>query len=287
MIPVVEVDSRLTGRRGVSVAFADFCPPLSSDRDGYVSLLQQIIAHGQERGWKYLECRGGLELIGSIPSSVSFFGHSLDLRQGEDALFKGFESSMRRSIRKAETAGVKVEFSQEREAMQQFYRLHCQTRQKHGVPPQPVAFFESIHRQILEKGQGTIALAKSNGLLAAASVFFQLGSKAIYKYGASDMALQHLRANNVLMWEAIRWHARKGASELHFGRTSVANEGLRRFKLNFGTAEHELRYFRYDFKQGNFLSGQEAPPDWKNRVCSLLPVPVLRLAGRLLYRHMS
>ena len=38
----------------------------------------------------------------------------------------------------------------------------------------------------------------------------------IYKYGASDERHQNLRANNRVMWEAIRRHAADGFAILDF-----------------------------------------------------------------------
>ena len=34
-------------------------------------------------------------------------------------------------------AGVKIDFETGAEAVNAFYSLHCQTRRKHGLPPQP------------------------------------------------------------------------------------------------------------------------------------------------------
>ena len=48
---------------------------------------------------------------------------------------------------------------------------------------------------------GFVALASYSNRVVAGAVFFHFGSKAIYKYGASDRNYQHLRANN-LGW---RW----------------------------------------------------------------------------------
>lgn len=287
LIPVVEIRSPLTGCRGVSLPFADCAPPLNLNRVGYRQLLQQVIAEGSKRGWKYLECRGGYELLDEVPSFMAFHAHILDLSIGQDQLFRKFEGRVRNAVRKAESMGVKIEISDSLQAVKDFYRLHGQTRRRHGVPPQPFQFFQNVYREILAKGNGIVALAKFQGAAVAAAVYFHLGRKAVYKYSASDKAAQQLRPNNLLMWEAIRWYAQAGCAEMHFGRTSLSNEGLRLYKRGFGTREEELHYIRYDFRKSSFLSGSEPAPGWPNRVCSLLPVPVLRLAGGLLYRHIS
>jgi hypothetical protein len=72
---------------------------------------------------------------------------------------------------------------------------------------------------------------------------------------------------------------------LHLGRTSLANAGLRRFKLAWGAREQIIEYVRYDLKLRAFVAGKDDAFGWHNRVFRLLPIGVLRLIGTLLYRH--
>ena len=121
----------------------------------------------------------------------------------------------------------------------------------------------------------------------AGAVFFHFGKTAIYKFGASHKAFQHLRANNLVMWEAIKWHARRGLGMLDFGRTSLENEGLRRFKLGWGTQERLIDYFRYDQRKAGFVTARDESAGWHNRIFRMLPVPLSRLIGATFYRHVA
>ena len=285
ILPLMEVNSWLTGRRGIALPFTDDCEPLYSDAVAIRRLIQLAMAFGRTRGWKSVEWRGGRELFGEAPASLSFYGHSLDLEEEEDRMFARLESSVRRAIRKAERSGVIVTVSQSLEATKAFYLLQCKTRKKHGLPPQPFVFFRNIFEQILSKNLGMIAIASCQQRPIAASVFFQLGARAVYKYGASDESFQHLRGANVVMWEAIKWHARNGGKTLHLGRTSIGNEGLRRFKLGWGAGEQKIEYVKYDLRKNRFITETDEATGWYNRVFNLLPVGLSRLIGALLYRH--
>jgi lipid II:glycine glycyltransferase (peptidoglycan interpeptide bridge formation enzyme) len=121
----------------------------------------------------------------------------------------------------------------------------------------------------------------------AAAVFFIMGTRAVYKFGASATESLSLRGNNLVMWEAIRELSRRGVERLDFGRTSKDNEGLRRYKAGFGAAEREIPVCRYDFRARAFVPGRDRAYGWHNRVFRLLPLPLLRLAGRLLYPHLT
>jgi GNAT acetyltransferase-like protein len=287
LLPVLEVSSPITGRRGVSLPFTDECPPLISGPVTAEALLQQAIEFGRSRKWRYFECRGIERSAIAAPPSISFCGHHLELAGGEDRLFADFDSSVRRAIRKAEKAGVQVEVANTLDAIQTFYALHCKTRKRHGLPPQSFLFFRQIQEHILSRGQGFVVLGRFEGRPIAAAVFFHLGSQAIYKYGASDPAFLHLRANDLVMWKAIRWHSRGGYTSLHFGRTSTGNEGLRRFKRGFGAAEDTIHYFRFDYRRNSFVTSRDRAQGGLNAVFGLLPLRLLRMMGSVMYKHLS
>ena len=112
-----------------------------------------------------------------------------------------------------------------------------------------------------------------------------MNRRALYKYGASDEAFQHLRGNNLVMWEAIRWLRRLGVTTLHFGRTSLGNEGLRRFKLGWGVREEMIEYVKFDYKRNQFVQEADAAAGWHNRFFRIMPSCLSRLTGAMLYRY--
>ena len=89
------------------------------------------------------------------------------------------------------------------------------------------------------------------------------------------------------MWEAIKWMAHRGLTELAFGRTSASNEGLRRYKQGWGTREYGIPYIKYDFRKQSFVTDADRSVGWHNRVFGLMPAPLSRLAGKILYRHIA
>lgn len=287
LLPVMEVNSWLTGKRGVSLPFTDECEPLAAEPGAFPHLFQAARACAKARSWKYLECRGGRPLLGDVPASTSFWGHRLDLGAGEDALFARVESSTRRAVRKAGESGLSIEFSCSLDAVRVFYGLLRKTRKRHGLPSQPFGFFQNIHRHVLAQNQGCVVLARHDGVAVAGAVFFHAGKTSLYKFGASDESFQHLRANNLVMWEAIKWHARQGFSSLDFGRTSLGNEGLRRFKLGWGTQERRIDYVRYDCRADGFVTARDDASGWHNRIFKILPSFMSGLIGAVLYKHVA
>ena len=286
LLPVMEVNSRWTGRRGVSLPFTDACGLLGGNEGRAEGLYEAAMKLGKERGWRYLECRAKSSEWPGATTSLAFHGHVVDLRRPEGEIIDSFEPSVRRSIRKAQGAGLRVEFGTSLDSIRAFYALHCLSRKRHGVPPQPFRFFENIAKHVLGPN-GFVASAWLERKVLAAAVFFHWGQRAFYKFGASDYRFQHLRANQLVMWEAIKQCAELGCASLHLGRTSLANQGLREFKLRFGAREEPIEYCRYDFRRQSFVKDVDRAEGWANRVFRLFPSPVFRMAGQVIYPHLS
>jgi hypothetical protein len=118
-------------------------------------------------------------------------------------------------------------------------------------------------------------------------VFFHQGSRATYKYGASDSDHQDSRANHLIMWRAVQWYSSNGYSTLNFGRTSLGNEGLRRFKSSWGAVERGLSYFRYDYAKRTFSSPEDRATGWHTPLFRNLPLFLSRWVGSCLYKHIA
>ena len=288
LIPLMEVQSLFTGRRGVCLPFSDACEPLIFDPESIGIVTDQLVRFARERHWKYLEVRGGKSFRLTARPVVQFYGHTLDLRSGTEELITRFASPVRRAIRKAERSGVNVRIVRNRQAIGDFYQLHVQTRRRHGLPPQPASFFLSIYEHIIKSGLGFIVLAQRGSRPIAAAIFFCFGKNALYKYGASDKRFQELRANNLVMWQGIQFLARNGAEKLHFGRTEQENEGLRRFKLSWNTQEETIDYFRFDPSGRQCLApARSHDSGLHKKVFGRLPLMFNRLAGSMIYPHLD
>lgn len=287
VLPVMEVRSGWTGTRGVSLPFTDDCEPCCEDPSAFQRLFRHAQRLGRERGWRYLECRGTEKLLPDTLPSLRYYGHRVDLSGNEDTLFRRFDGAVRRAIRKAERSGLRVELSDSPQAVRDFYRLFCVTRKRHGLPPQPREFYDNIRKHVLLRGLGTILLVR-HGQTAVAGVLFLHGpGTVIMKFAASDLSFQHLRINNLALWQAMKHYQRLGYTSLDFGRTSITNGGLRNFKRRWGAAEHPINYHRFDIRKSTFVSSEDATNSSTLVLFQHLPVAVSQLAGRILYRHMA
>ncbi len=286
VVPMMKVASSFTGRRFVSLPFSDCIDPIGEKGTDFAPLLKLMIEQARNQGCKYIEWRSRQALFPNEPVWNTYYGHALPLDENEDSTLRQLSSNTRRNIQKAERENVLVQFGEDLNSVQEFYQLHCRTRKIHGVPPQPFNFFRKIWEHVIRGGRGFVILARHHGNCIGGAVFFHFAHGAIYKFGASDKRHQAVRANNLIMWEAIKWCHRNSIVSLDFGRTDLSAEGLRRFKLGWGCAEFPILYYRFDLSRNQFLAGTDRQLPFTGLV-RRMPVFLLRQAGKLIYKHIA
>ncbi len=286
LFPLMEVKSIFTGHRAVSLPFTDYCTPIL-DPSTFFDTFSKIAQYGAEQGWKYIDIKVPVGYLEDKISYLPSYRHILDIDQSMESMVSNFGSSHRRNIKKANKQQLEIVFSNSLNSVLQFYKLNCLTRKMHGLPPQPLHFFKNVHEFIIGKNYGMVVKAIYKGKVIAASVFFHLHKKAIYKYGASDYQHQSLRANNLTMYKAIEWYHEKGYHEFCFGKTDPHNEGLRRFKLGWGTREEIIGNSRFDLTKNAFITSSSKTVGFYTKIFRNLPIKLLRTFGNVLYKHMG
>jgi hypothetical protein len=285
LLPLMEVRSWLTGTRGVSLPFTDFCDALGPSRDP--ELFERLCSLGLSRNWKYLEFRGDGLIPENAKPSTHFLAHELDLSPGIAAVEKGIAGAAIGATRKAKSSGLIPKITHSLEGMRAYYKLHAVTRRRHGLPPQPWRFFRNIHRNLVAKGQGFVAAAEHEGKTIAGAVFLHTRKHAVYKFSASDYSFQLMRPANLVMSSAIHHLAEIGCERLHFGRTSEDNDGLRRFKRAWGAEEKRIAYYRYDLRRDQWASAPDRVAGPHNAFFRRMPTTINRAFGALLYPHLD
>jgi Acetyltransferase (GNAT) domain len=282
------IDSWLTGRRLVSLPFADHCEPLvenSNDRDEIFNFLQAAL---EAEKLKYIEVRpltAEVPAQPAIQNSNSFCFHALDLSPSLADLFRGLhKDSTQRKIRRAEREGLSYESGRSPTLLKEFYRLCLLTRQRHKLPPQPFEWFQNLAFCLGDRVRVHAAFKKGSAI--ASMVTLHSGSSLVYKYGASDASLHNLGGMPFLFWRAIQEAKAEGLRELDLGRSDSDNEGLITFKERLGAARSTLTYKRL-FAQSHARATSGYAMKVATRAMGYLPASWLITAGRLLYKHVG
>src|SRR5581483_11062262 len=157
-IPVARIESRLTGRRLVSVPFSDLCPPIARD-DGSRQRLVGALDETRRRAGLPLEIHAPVPELPDGGTSDRFYHHTVPLSAGaEVVLGKQVKQSKRRGARLAQESGVTIRRATDRDAIDAFFRLQVLTRRRLGVPTQPRSFFRGL-ANLFDHALGFVLLA--------------------------------------------------------------------------------------------------------------------------------
>lgn len=287
LMPFMSISSWLTGKRGVSLPFTDHCKPFFKNTELLSEAVDLVKDYGKKNGWQYIEWRDEVCFNQKTISWEVYYTHYIDLLKTEQELLMSFKESNRRNINKAIREGLSIKTSCCLDSLNSFYDLHCLTRKRHGLPPQPFHFFKNIFDLVVSRGYGTIFLAKYLDETIAAYIFFNYGKNVIFKYGASNINYQLLRPNNLILWEAIKYYRVRGFESINLGRTEFNNYGLLQFKRQWGGKESLLRYYRFDLKKDKFIKHGLNIEDKLRKYLKISPTSLLVFLGRIFYKHIG
>jgi CelD/BcsL family acetyltransferase involved in cellulose biosynthesis len=282
-IPMVNVQSFLTGNRWASLPFTDHCAPLYEDKhwlhyltDGVLDLYHKGEAPGIELRWAYPSkpnlCR-----------SQQYILTLLHLDSRPEVVARRIDHKYRRMPRVAQKRGAIAILGRSLDDLDTFYKLHTLTRRRLGVPVQPKKFFNLLWKHIIEQGLGFIIHVYKDENCLSSAVFLHWKHTLIYKYSASSGAEKQLSPNDLLMWTAIQWGCENGYKVLDMGRSNIEDHGLRHFKRRWGAEENPLVYSFLPERNAGLSNGR-----FKNILESVIchsPLWVCRLTGEMLYRH--
>lgn len=284
------VESWITGRRLVSLPFSDHCDPLVDGDDQAETLIAALLPVSQSEGWKYTELRPrkALALVprGLQPNQLYCF-HALDLSAGVEQLYASLHKDcIQRKIKRAEKEKLEYREGRSSELLAMFYRLFVRMRQKHGLPPQPLEWFQNLADILGPAIQVRVALHLGRPVASIVTIVHR--ATMIYKYGCSDPELTNLGATPWLFWRLIQEAKSAGLGELDLGRSDWTNPGLIAFKDRLGAKRTPVTYWRFPRSKGVVDALSYGRGQWiAGSVFSHTPAPLLSLLGRLLYRHIG
>lgn len=291
VLPLMFVKSWLTGNRLVSLPFANICGPLGSP-DGTAALVEHAVALRGELGAKALEIRtqAGINAFDDhrFTKLTYFITSVLRLDPDPARVWDGFKGkNVRTEVRQAEKKGIEVRDGEGPEDLKRFYQLFSDLRLKHGVPPQPYAFFANLWKH-LRPDNCHLHLAAFQGRTVAGMLTLGYGATTSGAYLGSDLAYRSYRVHQILYWKAMERGCLKGYRTFDFLRSPRNDEGLKYFKSRWGVTEVDLAYLYHPQVAGT-ASTVEETAKYKLMAATLQRAPkgLGRALGRMLYKHLG
>jgi CelD/BcsL family acetyltransferase involved in cellulose biosynthesis len=284
------VESRLTGRRLVSVPFSDYCQPLAEETSDLLALMRAAETDVAASNSRYFELRPRTSIGVSRTKwqvSAVYLHHEIDLSPGINVLYKNLhKDSIQRKIQRAKREGLGYESGRTERLLDAFYKIMVQTRRRHGVPPQPKHWFRILAEEFGDSLQIRVAFHGTKAVAATMTIRYK--DTLVYKYGGSEVKHNKLGGMHMLYWNAIEDAKKWELRSFDLGRTDMHQHGLATFKRRWGALESSIAYSRYP-EAGNGGLPNLSEPKFRTRVGQFVfrqtPNQLLPLLGNLLYRH--
>lgn len=156
----------------------------------------------------------------------------VNLTPSEENLMKSFSGKTRYNIRLAERKGVTVKEDNSDKAFDRYLNLTRETIRRQGF----YAHSEKYHRlmwNILKKaGVAHLLTATFQGEIITTWIVFVWKKFLYYPYGASTEKYKEVMANNLMMWEAIKFGKKLGLTTFDlWGREE--GKGFTKFKEGY------------------------------------------------------
>ena len=282
-LPAHEVQTPFRRARTVSLPFTDHCAPLLAD-EADPSRFMEGIERWPDAFGQALEIRAALPTLPAVQQQTIGTRRLIELDPEPSITFARLHRNrIQKRVRRARELGVEVSITRARADLAVFYRLHCDTRRRQGVPVQPRRFIENIWDGLIEPGLGFAVIASIRKKPIAVALVLSWNRHLIYKFGASDSAHWNLGANFLVHWTAMEWGCANGYLDYDFGRTDTEHESLREFKAAWGGSELPLIY-SYVGRPARERATGHASSALAYMIKRSPPV-VCRGIGELLYRY--
>src|SRR3989338_8904241 len=176
----------------------------------------------------------------------------MELASSADEMWKGLRNKTRNMLRKAKNAGLTIECGFEN--LDAFYRIYARRMLEKKVPIHSIGFFKHVAKEL--DGCTQLLVATHNGVPVGGMLLLMGTHTALYPYQSSTSEGERYGANQLLVWEAMRFCLARDITTLDMGESKEGGS-VYQSKINFGGISKDLYY--YTFQDGHSSKFSELP----------------------------
>jgi hypothetical protein len=198
-----------------------------------------------------------------------------------------------RGVRRSQAAGVTVREARSEADLRTFYQLYLRTQRRLRAVPRSLRQLTMERSEFGPAGVFRLFMAESRGTPVAAAVWHVFAGTVEGLYYGGDERRLDLRGNHALYAHVLDWALDHGCTELDLGGAAPGSS-LAYFKRQWGAVPVPLHFYVYPAEAAP--SDPAAPPApapaevgerrWLERIWSVTPLPLIRLAGTVVYRYL-
>jgi hypothetical protein len=172
-------------------------------------------------------------------NGLAYEGHLnflIDLDSPKDEIWDEIRSNAQRNVRKARRSGVEIRVAEDLQGVEVGYGVLSRVYRRIQVPLPDRSLFRAAFEILHPKDMFRLFLAKVDGIDIGAMTLLIHKGVVTYWYTGAPRKYSSYRANDFLVWHALRWSHECGHHTFDFGGGGKPDEeyGVRDFKAKFG-----------------------------------------------------
>lgn len=166
---------------------------------------------------------------------------TIDLSKTEEELLKQMKPKTRYNARLAEKKGVTVHEMTSDAGFETFIKLYFETTKRQHYHGHNESYHRTVFNELKAGGISHILIAEYEGTPLAAYELFLFNNVLYYPYGGSSLEHKEVMAPNMIMWKAIQFGKKHGATSFDLWGSLPSDydsnhmwAGFTRFKEGYG-----------------------------------------------------
>ena len=279
VLPLVRVRSALFGHYLVSMPFLNYGGPLGDD-EAVRALVARAAEIARADRVKLLELRSRAPLPIDLPVSHRKITVVLDLPPDAKTLFAGFDSNVRRRVRRSQKAGVTVRFGLDQ--VVPFYEVFARHMRDLGTPSHSRRLFETVAEVFPDAWFGC-AYHEEQPIAGIGG--FVWGSEFEVTWASALIAYKEMAANMHLYWAFMERAIDERLTTFNFGRCTP-DGGTHRFKKQWGSRDEALWWYGLSRHEGvTTPSPEHGAYAWGPRLWRRIPTGIATAIGPSIVRY--
>lgn len=180
---------------------------------------------------------------GCLPGRPQFARYSfiIDLTKNEQGLFSRLSPKTRYNVRLAQKHGVTIAEDNQPDTWEAYWKLSEETTKRQHFYSHNRHYHQLLWDRLHPTSMAHLLKAVYQGKILSTWMLFLFNNVLYYPYGAWSGQHKEVMANNLMMWEAVRWGKNHGAKRFDLwgaaGPETPKNDpwqGFTRFKEGYG-----------------------------------------------------
>jgi FemAB-related protein (PEP-CTERM system-associated) len=284
VLPLAQVKSLLFGHALVSLPFCVYGGVAATDPVAVTVLHAAAQALAAKLGVSHLELRNRIARESDWPRQDLYATFRKEILPEVEANMRAIPRKQRAMVRKGIQRGLQGEIDA---SVDRFFALYADNVHRHGTPPMPKRYFETL-RRVFGRDVEILTVLDAEGRPVSSVLTFYFRDEVLPYYAGDGATARDLAANDFKYWDLMRRACERGLRVFDYGR-SKRDTGSYSFKKNWGFAPEPLHY-EYALRRGTAIP-QNNPSNPKYRamiaVWRRLPIGLANAIGPYIVRSLG